>query len=125
MAETVPKKPRGEDADPPITGNPSTWVAFSLRWIFGQPSIVVALFAILGAMVYITHQAGTVWVPSHLGQIQAGYERAIDRFDAARTREIEADRESHKELIDLLREDGRLNKSRVEAIEKGVEGLGP
>lgn len=108
-----------------ITSNPSTWVAFSLKWIFGQPSIVVALFAILGAMVYITHQAGTVWVPSHISQIQAGYERAIDRFDAARTREIEADKETRKEVFDLLREDGRLNKSRVEAIEKGAEGLGP
>ena len=114
--------PTSSDGDAEITTNPISWGAVAVKWVFGQPSIVVALFAILASLVFIAHQAGTVWIPSHLSQIQAGYEKAIDRFDIAREREIAADKEVRQEFRDILL---KVDDKRQAGLGAATEGLGP
>lgn len=110
--------------EPEVTANPMSWGAVAVKWVFGQPSIVVALFAILAAMVWIAHQSATVWMPSHLIQIQTGYERAIDRFDAARDKEIAADKEARQEYRDLLIKQA-ADERRAANEKQAAELIGP
>lgn len=61
-----------------------SWDKFSERasdWLFKQGASTVLLSAILGWMGWFGHYAINTAIPSHILQMQAGYEKEHDRFD--------------------------------------------
>lgn len=60
-----------------------------VHWAAGQPFNNVLLLAILGAIAWLGHYGLTTAIPTHLEQIQSGYEKLNKSHESERTRTLE------------------------------------
>lgn len=77
-------------------------LSVAVQWLAGQPFSNVLLVAILGSLLWFGHYSLTVAVPSHLKQIQDGY----DRIDRNHRDEREMLRQTYEKWIDRRSQTG-------------------
>lgn len=99
-----------------ITTSPASWIAATLRWLFGQEAVVILLIANLALVSYVVQMAATTWIPSHLNQIQAGYEKITNQHEVIRDKERAADVEARKEYRELLLRGAGVGAADVEEM---------
>lgn len=83
------------------TEDPKTLKELVARWLLGQEAIVVVLFMILGVTGWLGHYGLTQAIPSHLQQIQTGYEKNAATLKEA----VEKCCDDRKELLEIIRDE--------------------